>query len=135
MTTAPDLPSTDPIALARGLAVVGSGAVLILAALGWGRPGLVAAALGAGLSILNTWALARLANRAAARAAAQEPHTATVQLTSALGAKTAVLLTAVWVLTRGGKLALTPFAMGLLVSVVSLLGAGLWSAFGRARAE
>jgi hypothetical protein len=135
MMTAHEPRSIDPLARARGLAVVGSGAVLVLAAFVWGRPGLVAAAFGAGLSVVNAWALARLANRAAARAAAQAPHTATVQLTAALGAKTAVLLIAVWVLTHSGKLALVPFAMGLLVSVVALLGAGLWAALAPARAE
>src|SRR5512136_1427200 len=90
----------EPLTLARGLAVVGSGAVLIVAALAWGRAGLVAAALGASLSLVNAWALARFADRAAARAAAQQPHAATAQLTAALGAKSAVLLTAIWVLTR-----------------------------------
>jgi len=140
MTTAPGDPRSsdsgaEPLALARGLAVVGGGAAVILAALAWGRAGLVAAALGAGLSIVNAWALARFAARAAARAAAQQPHTATVQLTSALGAKSAVLLTAVWVLTRSGKLAVAPLAMGLMVSVLSLLGAGLWTALRAARAQ
>jgi hypothetical protein len=124
--------SADPLSRARGLAVVGSGGVVVASTLGWGRPGLVAGACGAGLSLLNAWALSRFANRAALRAAAQEPNAATVELTSALGAKTAVLLAAVWLLTRNGKLEMIPFALGLLVSVLSLLGAGLWSALSAA---
>ena len=139
MTAARDPSSSDrtaePLALARSLAVVGSGAVLILAALAWGRGGLIAAGLGASLSIVNAWAMARFADRAAARAAAQEPHAATAQLTAALGAKSAVLLTAVWVLTRSGKIAIAPLALGLMVSVLSLLGAGLWTALRAARAQ
>lgn len=131
--TGPVQTDPDPLALARGLSVVGAGAVMIVAALAWGPGGLLAAAFGAGLSLVNAWALSRFASRAALLAAAQQPHTATVHLTSALGAKTAVLLGAVWALTHHGKLALLPFVLGLLVSVVSLLGAGLWTALQEAR--
>ena len=120
--------TAEPLALALGLAVVIGGGVLALSALGWGRAGLAAAAAGTVLSLLNVWALARFALRAMAQATAIGPHTATAQLTAALGAKTVVLFTAVWVLTRSGRLETLPFALGLMVSVFSLLGAGLWSA-------
>jgi hypothetical protein len=39
-----------------------------------------------------------------------------------------LLFTAVWVLTRSVRLESVPFALGLLVSVFSLLGAGLLAA-------
>jgi hypothetical protein len=123
---------TDPLALARGLALVIGGGVLALAAARWGRAGAAAAAAGTLLSLANVWALARFAMRAMGQAAAGGPHTATAQLTAALGAKTALLLGAVWALTRSGRLQVLPFGLGLMVSVFALLGAGLWSA---ARAE
>ena len=120
--------TADPLARAGGLAIVVGGAVLGSGALGWGRAGLVAAALGTALSLLNVWALRRFAVRAIANVAVAGPSAASAQLTSELGAKTVVLLAMVWLVTRGGSLAMVPFALGLLVSVFALLGAGLWSA-------
>jgi hypothetical protein len=120
--------TADPLARAGGLAIVVGGAVLVAGALGWGRAGLVAAALGTALSMLNVWALRRFAVQAIANVALTGPSAASAQLTSALGAKTVVLLAMVWLVARGGSLAMAPFALGLLVSVFALLGAGLWSA-------
>jgi hypothetical protein len=117
----------DPLALAPGLALVTSGGVMILAAFGWGAAGLRAAVVGVLLSLVNVWALHRFSRRAAAQAASGGPNTAMVQLTAALGAKTALLFTAVWLLTRTAHLDALPFGLGLLVSVFSLLGAGLWT--------
>jgi hypothetical protein len=114
--------------LTRGLAVVSSGAVVAVSALAWGRPGLVAATVGAGLSLINVWVLARLAAGAVALAAAAGPRTAALRLTSALGAKTAVLFTLIWLGTRSGGLPILPLGLGLLVAVFSLVGAGLWIA-------
>jgi hypothetical protein len=102
---------------------------LLAGALGWGRAGLLAAALGTGLSLINVWALRRFAARAVANVAVLGAGAASAQLTAALGAKTMVLLGAVWVIGRGGTLAMLPFACGLMVAVFALLGAGLWSAF------
>jgi hypothetical protein len=124
---APTPRTADPLARARGIALVVGGAVLVSGALGWGRAGLVAAALGTALSLVNVWALHRFAVRAVASVALAGPAAASAQLTSALGAKTVVLLTAVWLIARGGSLATVPFALGLLVAVFALLGAGLWS--------
>jgi hypothetical protein len=124
MSTAPTS-TTDLEARARGLSIVVGGAVVVLSALAWGVSGLVAAAVGAGLSVLNVFVLTRFARQAVAVAAAGGPNTAIVRLTSALGAKTIVLLTVVWVLCKSSRLAVLPLALGLLVTAFCLLGAGL----------
>jgi hypothetical protein len=117
--------TTDLAALARGLAIVVGGAVVILSALAWGMPGLRAAGVGAALSVLNVFVLTRFARQAMDVAAAGGPNTAIVRLTSALGAKTVVLLTTIWVLSKSTSLLVLPLALGLLVTVICLLGAGL----------
>ena len=124
MTTA-QTPTTDLEARARGLAIVVGGGVVALSALAWGTPGLVAAAVGAALSVVNVFVLTRFTRQAMAVAAAGGPNTAIVRLTSALGAKTIVLLTVVWALCKTTHLRLLPLALGLLVTVFCLLGAGL----------
>jgi hypothetical protein len=127
MTVKPHLPNdtSELAALARGLAIVVGGAVVTLSALAWGLPGLRAAAVGASLSVLNVFVLTRFARQAVAVAAAGGPNTAIVRLTSALGAKTIVLLTTVWVLCKSTSFLVLPLALGLLVTVICLLGAGL----------
>ena len=125
---APIQRTADPLSRAGGLAIVVGGAVLVSGALGWGRAGLVAAALGTALSLLNVWALRRFAVSAIANVALAGPSAASARLSSELGAKTVVLLTVVWLIARNGSLAMVPFALGLLVAVFALLGAGLWSA-------
>jgi len=117
--------TNDLEARARGLTIVVGGAVVALSALAWGAPGLTAAAIGAGLSVLNVFVLTRFARRAVAVAAAGGPNTAVVRLTSALGAKTIVLLTIVWVVCKSASPRVLPFGLGLLVAVFSLLAAGL----------
>jgi hypothetical protein len=124
MNTAPT-DTTDLEARARGLAIVVGGAVVALSALAWGTPGLVAAAIGASLSVINTFLLTRFASQAVAVAAAGGPNTAIVRLTSALGAKTIVLLAIVWLLCKSPRVHILPLALGLLVTVFCLLGAGL----------
>jgi hypothetical protein len=120
-------PRTDPVARAYGLAVVIGGAVMVAGALVWGRAGLIAATVGTVLSMVNIWALARLARQAVAQAAGGE-GAAPAPLTAALTAKTAVLLSVVLVLTRTGRIETTPFALGLLVSAFAFLGMGAWTA-------
>lgn len=120
--------SPDPLTLARRLAVVMSGGVAAISALVWGPRGLLAAVVGTGLSLINVWALGRMATRAVAAVGVVGPQAATAQLSGALGAKTTILLVSVWMVTRGGQMEILPLALGLLVSVFSLLGAGLWSA-------
>ena len=119
----------EPLALAAVLAPVLAGAAVLLATVLWGRAGLIAAGLGALVSVTNLWVLGRLSARAARRAA--QPGVGGVAaasgLQAALGAKTAILLVVVVLLMGGAGAALqpAPFVMGLLVSVAALLGAGL----------
>jgi hypothetical protein len=115
----------DLEARARGLAIVVGGAVVVLSALAWGKAGLEAAAVGSLLSVINVFVLTRFARQAVAVAGAGGPNTAIVRLTSALGAKTIVLLTIVWVVCKTTRLLVLPLALGLLVTVFCLLGAGL----------
>jgi uncharacterized membrane protein len=117
----------DSLPHARGLAAVGSVAVLALAGLCWGRHGFVSAAAGSLVSFANVWALQRFAQRAVERAELGDLSVAG-PLTAVLGAKTIVLLTASWVLIRTGGLATLPFGLGFMVSIFSLLGAGLQAA-------
>jgi hypothetical protein len=131
MTNTVPTSTSDLAARARGLALVVGGAVVVLSALAWGTPGLVAAGVGAALSIVNVFVLTRFADKAVAVAAAGGPNTAIVRLTSALGAKTIVLLTIVWALCKSTHLLVLPLALGLLVTVFGLLGAGLLAGLGQ----
>src|SRR5688572_16134454 len=114
-----------PLTLARPLSFIFGGIVVLGSALGWGRPGLVAGLLGATLSLVNVWALERLASRAVERALIEGPGAAASGLTSALGAKTIVLLVVVSLVLAAGSahIATTPFGLGLLVSVFALVTA------------
>jgi hypothetical protein len=117
--------TSDLEARARGLTIVVGGAVVVLSALAWGAAGLASAAVGAGLSVINVFLLTRFARQAVAVAADGGPNTAIVGLMSALGAKTIVLLTIVWLVCKSPGLRVLPLGLGLLVTVFSLLGAGL----------
>jgi hypothetical protein len=121
----PTTHTADLEARARGLAIVVGGAVVLASAFAWGVPGLAAAAVGAALSVANVFVLTRFASRAVAVAAGGGPNTAIVRLTSALGAKTIVLLAIVWILCKSTRLLVLPLALGLLVTVICLLAAGL----------
>jgi hypothetical protein len=128
LETNPQTDTSELEARARGLSLVVAGAVVAASALAWGVPGLVAAAVGSALSVANVFVLTRFARQAMTIAAEGGPNTAIVRLTSALGAKTVVLLTVVWVVMKSASLRLLPLALGLLVTVFCLLGAGLMSA-------
>jgi hypothetical protein len=124
----PDPIAAEPLAHARGIAAVGGAFVLLLSALLWGGRGFVSAAAGSLLSIANVWALERFAQRAVEQSAILGAGAVAAPLSAALGAKTVVLLTATWVLVRVGGLETLPFGLGFMVSIFSLLGAGLWAA-------
>ncbi len=115
-------------ARARGLAIVVGGGVVIASALAWGMAGFVASAVGTTLSIANVFVLTRFARRATALAADGAPNTAIVQLTASLAAKTAVMIGALIIVLRTTRLQTLPLALGLLVTVICLLGAGLANA-------
>ena len=118
------------LALARPLAVARGVAVLVAGGAVWGRAGLWAAGTGVALSLLNVWVLHRLGARANRQAAVNDGEGATqaaVGLQLALGAKTVILLALVVLLANRMMVAgsMTPFALGLLVTVFALLAAGL----------
>jgi hypothetical protein len=99
--------------------------VTVLGGAVWGRSGLLAAGVGAGLACLNLWIIHRLAARALARAEAGAMGQA-AGLVAAMGAKMLILFGLVWVAIRVYNLALVPFAIGISVLPVSLVMAGLW---------
>jgi hypothetical protein len=119
--------AADPLPQARRLAAAGSAVLLAAAGLCWGARGVASAAAGSLLSLANVWALDRFAQRAVARAATGDLSVAG-QLVAALGAKTIVLLTTAWVMIRLGRFETLPFGLGFMVSIFSLLGAGLLAA-------
>ena len=123
----PNPTAADPLPGARSIAAVGGAVVLALCGLLWGRRGFASAAAGSLLSMANVWALDRFAQRAVERASLGDLSVAG-QLTAALGAKTIVLLTTAWVLIRLGGFQTLPFGLGFMVSIFSLLGAGLRAA-------
>jgi hypothetical protein len=126
-------PEALTLVVARPLAFVLAAGVVLAGGLGWGRPGLLAAFMGASLSLVNIWVLARLGARAAERALVDGPVQAASGLQAALGGKTVVLLVTVALVARvieagnvtAGGTPMLPFALGLLVTVVALVIAGL----------
>ena len=126
-------PETQVLALARPLALLLGAAVVVAAGLGWGRAGTTAAAIGVAVSLANVWVLHRLGARAMRAAGGQErpdaaaATSAAVGLQLALAAKTVILLALVALLANriAGTGTMTPFALGLLVTVFALLSAGL----------
>jgi hypothetical protein len=123
-------PEQQVLALARPLALLFGAAVVGAGGLGWGRAGTTAAAIGVALSLANVWVLHRLGARATRLAGVDDVVQATQAATglqAALAAKTVVLLALVAVLANRAATArtMTPFALGLLVTVFALLAAGL----------
>jgi hypothetical protein len=123
--------SLEPLALARPLALLFGALVVAVAGLTWGVRGTLAAGIGTLVSIANVWVLARLGERAQRDVghapSAETATSAASRLHVALGVKTIILLGLVAVLANQGfaSLAMTPFAMGLLVTVFALIAAGL----------
>jgi len=113
----------DAWTLAPALAIV----VVVASGFAWGPRGLVAAALGSLLSLGNVWLLYRMGKKAVARAESEGGQEALSPLQIGLGAKTVALMLAVALLTRVGGLhtETAPLALGLLVSVLALIAAGL----------
>ena len=117
--------TSKPLAAIEKTNLVLALAVTALGGLVWGKPGLLAAGVGAALACLNLWAIHRLAARAMARAAAGANAQA-AGLMAALGGKMLILFALVWVAIRVYHLALVPFAIGISILPVSLVMAGLW---------
>jgi hypothetical protein len=102
-------------------------AVVAVAGLAWGVTGTIAAALGTLVSIGNVWLMAGLGQRAQREARADDPNRAASRLHAALSAKTIILLALVAFISQRGPIgpSLTPFTLGLLVTVFALIAAGL----------
>jgi hypothetical protein len=118
---------SNPLATVARTAVVLGLAVTALAGLVWGGAGMRSAGFGAVLACANLWVLARLAGRAIARARDQGTTEGILgPVFAALGIKMLVLFALVWVAVAVLGVAPVPFAAGLSVLVVSLVGSGLW---------
>jgi hypothetical protein len=123
-----EAPRTDPLALARPLALAFAAALAVASTAAWGTAGGASALLGAAISLVNVWGLHRIARRAAGQALELGPGPATGALTAALGAKTVALFVLVALVTRVLPVVVTPFALGLLVTVFALVAGGLMAA-------
>jgi hypothetical protein len=118
----------EPLLLARPLAILFGVAMVAAAGVRWGAQGSMAAALGAVVSIANVYLMARLGQRAQREATEADPGRAAARLNAALGAKTIALLVVVAFIAQLGPVRthfLTPFTLGLLVTVFALIAAGL----------
>lgn len=121
-------PTAEPLVLARWFAVLFGLGVVAACGLGWGVRGTLAAAIGAVVSVANVFVLERLGARAVKEAAVVEnAFAAGSRLHVALGIKTLILLALVVLLANVGPAgrALTPFTLGLLVTVFALVAGGL----------
>ena len=91
----------------------------------WGPRGLLAAGIGAALSVANFWAIRRLGLRAVAKVTDGDSARA-LPLVAALVGKMALLFGLVWFLVRRMGLPVLPFTMGLSIFVLSILITGLF---------
>ena len=91
-----------------------------------GGRGMLAAGVGALLSVANFWAIRRLETRAVAKVANGESIPQALIWTAALILKMTVLFGLVWLLVRRFGLPVLPFTLGLSVFVVSILITGLF---------
>jgi hypothetical protein len=109
----------------RGNLILGT---LVTAGAGllWGGRAMVAAGLGAALSVANFWVIRRLGSRAVAKVANGETGPKAMAWVAALILKMTVLFGLVWLLIRKGGLPVVPFTIGLSVFVASILITGLF---------
>ena len=129
-TNNPEPAATEPLALARPLALLIGAAVVAWGGMVWGPAGTLAAAIGVVISLANVWVLERLGARAVRDVAEPDADKATQaasRLQLALTGKTIILLALVALVTNRGLVGatMTPFTIGLLVSVFALVAAGL----------
>lgn len=97
-----------------------------VAGLLWGARGMLAAAIGAALSVANFWAIRRLGLRAVAKVASGDSIARALTWTAALVLKMTALFGLVWLLVRRAGLSVLPFTMGLSTFVASILLTGLF---------
>jgi hypothetical protein len=92
----------------------------------WGGRGLLAAGIGASLSVANFWAIRRIGLRAMVKVTSGESAARALPLVAALLGKMALLFALVWLMVRRVGLPVLPFTMGLSVFVLSILITGLF---------
>jgi hypothetical protein len=98
-----------------------------VAAAVWGVEGAGGTGLGGALAFANLWTTRRLAGRAMNRVLAGT-HPAATGLGMGMAIKMALLFPVLWVAVMVLHVPLMPFALGLSVLVISLVGSGLYSA-------
>ena len=108
------------INLVLGVAAVAGAGLL------WGGRGMLAAGVGAALSVANFWALRRLGARAVAKVEAGATTGQALLLVASLSIKMLLLFGLVWVAVRRVGLPILPFTMGFSVFVISTLFGGLY---------
>jgi hypothetical protein len=119
------LPPDQLITIQRFNLVLGAVATAA-AGLLWGGRGMLAAGVGAALSVANFWAIRRLGTRAVNKVASGESIPQALTWVAALVLKMTVLFGLVWLLIRKVGLPVLPFTLGLSVFVVSILITGLF---------
>jgi hypothetical protein len=119
------MPTDQLITIQRFNVILGVVATAV-AGLLWGWRGMLAAGVGAALSVANFWAIRRLGTRAVAKVANGESMPQALMWTAALILKMTVLFGLVWLLIRRFGLPVLPFTLGLSVFVVSILITGLF---------
>ena len=92
----------------------------------WGGLGMVAAGVGAALSLANFWVLRRLGARAVAKVEAGATTGQALLLVASLSIKMVLLFGLVWVAVRRLGLPILPFTMGFSVFVIATLFGGLY---------
>lgn len=116
----------DQLSLIQRTNVVLGVAATAGAGLLWGGRGMLAAGVGAALTVANFWAIQRLGARAVAKVASGESVPRALALVAALIGKMTLLFALVWVCIRRGGLPVLPFTMGLSVFLLSILITGLF---------
>ena len=119
------MPTDQLITIQRFNVILGAAATAAGGLL-WGGRGMLAAGIGAAVSVANFWAIRRLGMRAIAKVASGDSIPQALTWTAALILKMTVLFGLVWLLIRKIGLPVLPFTLGLSVFVVSILITGLF---------
>lgn len=118
---------SNPLAAIERTNLVLAAAVTCVGGVVWGLAGMKGAAAGAALAVANLWVIRRLAVRAFARVEGGTPP-ALAGLGTGLMLKMLALFALLWVAVNVVGFAPVPFALGLSVLPVSLVGSGLFTA-------
>lgn len=123
------MPADQLRSIQRANIILGAAATAV-AGIVWGGRGMLAAGVGAVLSVANFWVIRRLGARAVTKVASGESVPQALGLVAALVIKMALLFGLVWLMIRRIGLPVLPFTIGLSVFVVSILITGLFGSGG-----